>query len=120
MKRDMELIRKILFAVEAAPDRSAAWDLTVRGHTEDQVRHHCWLAMKAGLAKGSDVSSISSPNPAACLTALTWEGHDFLEHARNDTHWNRAIDSIMSSGGALTIEILKAVLSKIAMQAAGL
>ena len=38
------------------------------------------------------------------------KGHDFLEHARNDTRWKKAKDKVMRLGGAVTLQVMKIVL----------
>ena len=46
---------------------------------------------------------------------LTWEGHDFLDAAEVDTIWNKAKEELKKKGGLFSIEILKKILSKLAM-----
>lgn len=120
MKRDMELVRKILLALEAAPDSSAAWNLSVEGYPNVEVAHHCWLIKEEGLAKGSDVTHKQSPNPEARLTCLTPAGHDFLEDARDDNRWSQAMATVKSAGGSLTIKVVGTILSRLALKAVGL
>jgi hypothetical protein len=55
MKRDMELIRNILLAVEASPTAwapSAVQELQMEGYTEEEVGYHALLIIEAGLARG--------------------------------------------------------------------
>jgi len=44
---------------------------------------------------------------------LTWSGHEFLNNARSDTQWKRAKDIVVAKGGAVSFEILKAVLVQV-------
>ena len=53
---------------------------------------------------------MGSRSREALLTMLTWKGHDFIDHARDEVTWKRAVDTIARAGGAMTIEVLKAVL----------
>lgn len=46
--------------------------------------------------------------------SLTWQGHEFLDMARNDTIWKKAFDIIKDKGGNVTLEILKVLLPEIA------
>jgi hypothetical protein len=41
---------------------------------------------------------------------LTWEGHEFLDAARDDTRWSKAKKLVQEKGGSLMFEALKAVL----------
>ena len=74
MKRNMELIRKILLEVEEAPTGYAPSPLVIDGHTDEEVGYHCWLIVESGLAMGDDVSSTEVRSPQALLTCLTPEG----------------------------------------------
>ncbi|MFZ2404550.1 MAG: DUF2513 domain-containing protein, partial [Methylobacter sp.] len=62
MKRDMDLIRKILLAVE-----SGKQGMTVEDYDDDTLRYHQALVIDAGLAKGSVLASNRHPTeiPAA-------------------------------------------------------
>jgi len=48
MKRDMELIRKILFKIEEEVDNLTVYDLEVDGYSMDQVTYHCSLLYDGG------------------------------------------------------------------------
>jgi hypothetical protein len=41
---------------------------------------------------------------------LTWQGHDFLEAARNDIIWAKAKAKVVEQGVGLSVELMKAVL----------
>ena len=43
MKRDMDLVRAILLALEAHPTGFAPADFTIRRYDEDMIGHHLWL-----------------------------------------------------------------------------
>ena len=44
---------------------------------------------------------------------LTYKGHDFLEHARDETRWKKAKETIGRLGGALTTQTLLTVLKQL-------
>jgi hypothetical protein len=118
MKRDMDLIRTILFAIEEdahgdAPD-------AVPGYSEEQVGYHNWLIWKEGLAEGVDASHMGCRLPQALLLSLTPTGHDFLDAARDDARWARALDQVRAAGGAMTIAVVQSVLVEMARRALGL
>lgn len=54
----------------------------------------------------------------AFIKRLTWEGHEFLDAARNDTTWRKAKDKFLKPAGAWTfsllLEFLKAEAKKLA------
>lgn len=119
MKRDMELIRKLLLEVEDsegwAPDT-----FEIEGYSDEQIGYHCHLLVQSGLAEGSDTTTSGSSAPSAMLTTLTWEGHEFIEAARDEKRWKKAMGLAASKGGAVSTEILKALLVSLARQSLGI
>lgn len=111
MKRDMELVRKILLAVEEAEDIEGGIQPEIEGYSDAQVTYHSGLLYNAGLITAMDASSMDGP--AYIITGLTWEGHDFLEAARNETVWKKAKEIIKNKGGGMTLDILKQLLMKL-------
>ena len=54
------------------------------------------------------------------LVNLTWEGHEFAEAARDETRWEKAMGIVTEKGGAITIDVLKNLLSSLMKAALGL
>ena len=109
MKRDLELIRKIVLAVEDAPGGRAP-DISIEGYGPDQIGYHAHLLIDAGLARGVDVTNLASPGPEALITSLTFAGHEFAELVRDETRWKKAIAKAMERAGAITLDALKQLL----------
>jgi hypothetical protein len=120
MKREMELIRKMLIAVEDLPGGWAPAEMKFDGYTEDQVGYHAYLLVDAGLARGADVTSNMSKAPEYELLNLTWAGHEFCDAARDDTRWKKAMWIVKEKGGHVTLEILKELLVSLMKGAFGL
>jgi hypothetical protein len=110
MKLDLDLIRKIVLAVEDT-DGGRAPTLSFEGFSPSQVGYHAHLLVDAGIARGVDVTHLGSEAPAALITDLTWAGHGFAALARDDDRWRRAMRAINSKGGGFTFEGLKQLLS---------
>lgn len=109
MKRDMELIRKILFAAEKlSVEESGGTTLEIEGYDQQIVSYHVMLLEEAGLIKGIDMSGVS--NISWFVDRLTWDGYEFLEASRNEQIWKRTITTITNKGGGLVFEVLKQVL----------
>lgn len=119
MKRDLDLIRKILLAIEDAPSGWAP-DLKFEGYTDSQVGYHAYLLIDAGLAKGSDVSAMGSEGPEGMISNLTWTGHEFAEAARDETRWKKAIGLVAAKGGAVTLDVMKELLVSLMRATLGL
>jgi len=81
MKRDMDLVRKILLQLQASngqqPDLQPLMDA---GHSERQWAEHCALLVEAGLAEPLIYNNSElDGTPLIILSRLTWAGHDFIE-----------------------------------------
>lgn len=118
MKRDMDLIRAMLLAVES-DEHGFAPKIEIPGYTKEQINYHACLLEEAGLAKAIDVTTAGSKSPEAMVTRLTWTGHEFLDSARENQIWNQAKDIISKIGGA-SIQIWVALLTDLIKKSIGL
>ena len=109
MKRDLELIRKMVLAIEDAPSGWAP-DLKFEGYSDAQVGYHAYLLIDAGLATGEDASIMGSEAPEGSISNLTWAGHEFADAARDDTRWKTAMGTVREKGGTITIGVLTQLL----------
>ena len=99
MKRDMDLIRAMLLAIESDSSGFAP-KIEIPDYTEEQINYHAFLLGEAGLAEVSSTTTNYSKSPEAMVKHLTWAGHEFLDSARDNTIWNQAKDKIGKIGGA--------------------
>ena len=113
MKRDMDLIRKILFYVEenyaaGGPEISVQID----GYADAVVYEHCILMNDDGLiGKILDTSSLEC---RSCNVGnLTSEGFDLLDKIRADTVWNRTKSEIIEKGLPFITETVKMIATAI-------
>jgi DNA-binding transcriptional ArsR family regulator len=87
LKRDMDLIRRILIAIEDSDQP----DLRTVLHFEDveqaTIGHHLHVLKQAGLVGVVDRSSHGSD---FLDVSLTWEGYEFLESIRDPGRWEQA------------------------------
>lgn len=120
MKRDMELVRKIVFAIENYPSGYAPKSLIIDDYTDEQISYHVYIMSKAGLVEGLDVTNSNSTSPQAIARNLTWQGHEFAEAARDDTRWNEAMKIVKEKGGTVTIGVLTQLLSALMKNSFGL
>ena len=58
--------------------------------------------------------------PTGLVTNLTWAGHDFAEAARDETRWKNVMKTVKEKGGSVTIDVLKALLTKLMEASFGL
>ena len=106
MKRDMNLVREILIAVEAHPDPQVPMDpLSIEGFSADEISYHVQIMAEAGLLDAIDASS--SDDYDWRPRRLTWQGQEFLAAVRNDTVWRKIKQLIAEKGGAIPLEVVK-------------
>jgi hypothetical protein len=120
VKRDLELIRKIVLIVENAPTGWAPQRLEVEGYTEAQIGYHAYLLVDAGLAKGHDTTTMGSDGPEAMITTLTWAGHEFADAARDESRWRKAMVAVQEKGGTVTLGVLTQLLVALMRSALGI
>jgi hypothetical protein len=108
MKRDMDLIRQILFKMEELPMTGGWYDIEIDGHSRDEIIYHVRLMDEAGLIEAQDLTTLTSIDWRP--KRITYAGHEFLDAARSDTVWNTAKDKLLSVTGTLTIEGMKIAL----------
>jgi DNA-binding transcriptional ArsR family regulator len=118
VKRDMELIRSILFAVEEAKPDADLSNLKYDGYSEAQVTEHIGLLVEAGYIEA--YSWEGDGRKTYLPKRLTWAGHDFLDAARSDTVWQKAKARIATIGGTVSLDVLKEVLVNVAKGQLGL
>ncbi len=112
MKRDMDLVRKILIRIEDEPSGFVPDDLSIEGYTGEQIGYHVLIMIEAGLLDGQRVTSLSSRSPVGMANRMTWEGHDFLDACREEGRWRKAKE-IATQVGGITFEVFKQVLTQI-------
>lgn len=117
MKRDLDLIRKLVLAVEDWPSGSIPGALEIEGYTSEQIGYHNYLLVDAGLAQGVETTTLEDTLPNWLLLHLTSAGHDFADAARSESIWNKAKNVVIENAGAVTIDVMKQVLISIAKNA---
>ena len=114
MKRDMDLIRLILLDVEGETD------VDLSSYSEEEIGYHNWLLIDAGFVEGLDVKGYGDRYNNAIITSLNWEGHDFLDAARDSGIWNKAKENLGAQFATVSIEVIKAVLIAVTKDQLGL
>jgi tetratricopeptide (TPR) repeat protein len=114
MKRDMDLIRTILFEVEKSTSPDGC-QVEAPGWSRDELYYNAKLAQEAGLI---DARFLPGSDEFHVLR-LTYSGHEFLDAARNDTLWAKGKEIVIKNTGTLTLEALKIALQALMKQALG-
>ena len=113
MKRDMELCRKILFAIEEMYVDVSIINLSIKGYSVEEVAYHCKLMYEAGLIESYKPKYGGNQILAFWVGSLTWEGHDFLDKIREESVWNKTKDTIKTKGLPMILDVIKDVASAV-------
>lgn len=121
MKRDWDLIRRILLDVRDNADASGAYldPPAPKGWDTDTVLAHVELLIDADYLDG-EVRRSNEGIAGAVVSRLTWKGHEFVEAMADETTWKKALGFLREKGAAQVAEVVFALLKSWAMHAAGL
>ena len=114
MKRDMDLVRKILLAIEESEGEKVKLDSL--GDDLDRVYRHVALMEEFGLVDALVRWGGDGPREriVICIVKrLTWKGHDFLDKARDESIWKKAKGICIEKTGGLALVALDLVLTNL-------
>ena len=105
MKRDFELVRKILSEFEER-DAEAKKTIAPKGYSNDEIRYHIDMMVEAGFI-GMDEVFDGDRFVYSRASQLTWEGQNFLDLIRDDSQWAKIKKAVKEQGFSLTIDTIK-------------
>jgi len=114
----MDLARSILLEIEAHEGPNAPSSIEIEGYTKEEVNYHLGLLYNAGFIDAHEMNMARGTRYIA--KNLTWEGHEFLDAARNETVWNNTKEAAKQYGGSIPLELIKGLLMKAASSYLGL
>lgn len=106
MKRDPDLLRDILLAIEASPSAELLRMPSVGNRNAASVRFHIRLLIEAGLVSG--VPGVGRCDPDWFALRLSWQGYDYVDSIRDPAIW-RLAKSAAGRTGSWSLETLGAV-----------
>lgn len=109
MKRDMDLLRNLLFQIEDK-DVGLFNDILVEAPGIDQpiLQGHLRLLTEAKLIDAITAPDCGDNFDYYTPIRLTWAGHDFLDSVRDPEIWSKTKEGAESAGG-FTLELLAAL-----------
>jgi len=115
MQRDMELIRKILFAIE---DKYIdTWlhssQIQIDGYEMKAIGYHCAILYDAGLIYDYKGNYYSDELQWFAVGRLTWDGHELLDKIKSDTVWNKTKETITKKGIPFVLDAVKEIATAI-------
>jgi hypothetical protein len=123
MKRDMDLVRLMLLRTEAigTDDEAAArYEADCEKYDVRARAHHTAIMKEAGLIVGEAIGDASGVPSKGFILRLTWQGHEFLDAARNDTVWRKARETFFKPAASWTFGLLVDYLKAEAKERLGL
>lgn len=113
MKRDLDLARNILLAVEQNKEATGynPLHISIPNYSEEEISYHVGLLHEAGLIHAFENSSWDGVEWRP--QRLTFQGHEFLDSARDENSWKQAKNKLEEVKN-FSFEILKKVLVKLA------
>lgn len=108
MKRDLDLVRSILIAVERADGTVDAGDLVGKDNDFKKVNYHVMLMANRGLLDllsfqqdfNHDIIDLQ-------ISGLTWDGQDYLDSIRDPKVWAKVKKTVKEAVGSTTFEVVK-------------
>jgi hypothetical protein len=103
MKRDMELVKAFLLAIEGSEGQVEdlkKWSLEERSY-------HVALLLDASFVLGNTANDADGRPQGYFISRMTWAGHEFLDALRDDTIWKKAKEHVLKPGASWTFDVLK-------------
>ena len=125
MKRNLNLIRKILLDIENAPPGKviSASNFNYEEFEELIIAEHLKLLIDAKFLEGKfiqDLLSDGSIEIFCSIYRLTWDGHEFLANAKNDTIWKNVTSQAEEKGESISLFVLNQLLASATKKYLGL
>lgn len=107
MKRDLDLIRNLLLAIEEAPSGLYLQpdDFLPVCDDLDKIVFHLELLDDAGFIESIDASTTLCDS--IVVKRMTFAGCDYLDAVRNKAIWERIREKLVPFGGQVSLEIVK-------------
>lgn len=117
MKRDMDLVRKLLMKIEEVYEpgsgKISVSKVMIDGYDAQTVVEHLMLMKEADLLQSIDAKTYVTGSTVVSIGNLTNKGYDTLEAFKNDTIWNKTKDVVKEKGLPIVIDIFKDIASSL-------
>jgi hypothetical protein len=104
MKRDMDLVRRIVLAAEDLP--AGEWLEELDGVDPMVFSSHAKWMQEAGIVEAT-ISEYLEGGAAVAIKRLTWDGCNFADEIRSDTLWKKAKETVLKPTTSFTFSILR-------------
>jgi DNA-binding transcriptional ArsR family regulator len=109
MKRDMELVLKILAYFEGRDEISVINKLEISGYDDRVVSYHLRRMYEAGLLDAEAITSSTTEDRLIRVYpfGLTWEGHEFFDSMRYKTVGQKVRERLGNSLSEVPFSLIK-------------
>lgn len=110
MRRDLDLIRRILITIEESERGYGNISVLAKKMGEDfnKVCFHIQLLVENGYMNGEATYFSGNPQVIYYMHGITFAGYDYLDSIRNDTIWERTKEKLQTFGSAASLEVVRA------------
>ncbi len=101
MQRDMEIVRTILLTIEDTDDPSSCLQRIHDALPEvspEVIDEYLTMLEQHGLIEIKSLARTLSNVLLTALLKLTWEGHDFIAAAKNESVWKKMLEALKEKG----------------------
>jgi hypothetical protein len=106
MKRDFDLIRRILIDIQDMPAGTFCQVIAYPGEYDPAtISEHVALLIDSALINGEMIKAFDSID-GFLITGLTWKGHDFIDAAKDNSIWNKAKQTVLKPTVSITFDLL--------------
>ena len=113
MKRDLDLIRRMLLRIEekadVPPNTLEVKDFLDMNSNPHYISLHIQLLLDAGFIEVMSGASFYEDVKDFDITRLTFAGYEYLDTVRNSYIWERTKERLANVGGAAALGVVKAV-----------
>lgn len=118
MKRDLDLIRKILLAVEEQQNLYAFNDVQelaqkIKNDNIEIVGYHVSLLQDCNYIEVEDIGCCGEEYDNYSIKRLTAFGCDYLDSVRDEAIWQKVKAKLIPIGGTAALELVKELAGKI-------
>ena len=120
MKRDNDLVRRILLATEEADGRVAVEQLqTTLDVSRDELVYHIKLLRDQGYLEAT-ILYADDMAYVVMISGLTGAGHDLLDAIRDAAIWKRVLRKLGATAAGVSLKVIEATAVGLALKSAGM
>ena len=106
MKRNFDLIRKIMLDIENLDPNYGYVEVKFGDEDARAVDVHAALLIEAGLLNGKVIESEAGIIHKVFISGISWAGYEFIDYVKNDTVWNKAKETVLKPAVSASFQVL--------------